>query len=105
MTPAPERPDPGAQAALGICPVCQNLFRTDGHSFDCPLAAAPVTDAGLREALDRLANASRNSIIVRVRYAAGNATDEQMDNTTREMLDATEEAFAALSRQAEKETV
>ena len=21
----------------GICPVCRNLFRLDGHSFDCPL--------------------------------------------------------------------
>jgi hypothetical protein len=31
---------------LGICPVCQNLFREVGHSFDCPLRA-PVADAGL----------------------------------------------------------
>jgi hypothetical protein len=52
------------------------------------------------EALEGLAIASRNQIVTHVRYVngtGGGVTDEEMDARTKEWLDATEAAFAALS--------
>jgi hypothetical protein len=85
VTPAPGRPDHWrASAELGICPICQNLFRTDGHSFDCPLAA-PAPDAGLRAAATEVLECWNGE--------GGADLDDAMDALE-----------AALSWQAEKET-
>ncbi len=98
MTPAPERPDPREEA---ICAECgheiirpwidgerlpwKHWAEPQGHRAR-PRAAAPVTDAGLRAAA----------------FAASIAWDEGTDHADDDgFIDA---EYAALSRQAEKET-
>jgi hypothetical protein len=47
-------------AEAGVCPVCDNHFRADGHAFDCPLGVSRATpDNASRGPIDELRAASR----------------------------------------------
>jgi hypothetical protein len=83
VTPAPERPDP--IYCTGGCDACRDYARELGVPLI--VSAAPVTDAGLN--VERLARAIAN-VGKNMRLAAS--------------ADAIAAEYAALSRQAEKET-
>jgi hypothetical protein len=113
MSPAPERPDHVHQQRFdGDDPylVCDCGARWDAISGsqlyalpraaqDDILALAPVTDAGLRELADGI-NAA-----VTLRLIGGNTDQTYSPNEVAVMVhEVVEQQYAALSRQAEKET-
>jgi hypothetical protein len=95
VTPAPERPDPlvtidGDIVMVQLAGMSRSVALTDSMLSRLLLAAAPVTDTGLREAAEDV-------VLQRAERLAGGG----LVLTSRIAMDRLE---AALSRQAEKET-
>jgi hypothetical protein len=112
-------PRPELLTALAVLDIIDGIVDdTHPEGDGCPLCVAlddlreaaeharPPQAEGLRAALAEIAEASRDAIVVRVRYANGTnggATDEQVDATTKRLLDATQAAYAALRAEATRD--